>query len=211
MKTPSRLFLLTAALGLLSTTVLAEEKKACCAAKPAAEESAEATPLRADSLYQIEVGFTNDRGEPFELADLRGEPVVLTMFFASCGHACPMLERAMHELRAGLPEGAPVPQLVLVSFDVERDTPEALARHREARQLDERWELLHGDDEAVSELAALLSIKYQQDATGGFAHSNVITLLDDEGVMVHQRWGLMGGMDEAQGALNDLVAAPLKK
>lgn len=205
MKTISRLFLLTAAFGLIPTAALAEEKKACCAAKPAVEEAAAVAPLRTDSLYQIEVGFTDDRGDPFELADLRGEPVVLTMFFASCGHACPMLERAMHELRDGLPEGAPVPRLVLVSFDVERDTPEALAAHRRARQLDERWELLHGDDEAVSELAALLAIKYQQDATGNFAHSNVITLLDAEGVMVHQRWGLMGGMDEAQAALNALV------
>ena len=147
-------------------------------------------PLSPDSLYQTEVSFTNDRGESFQLVELRGRPVVLTMFFASCSHACPMLVTVMQQIRAALPADlANPPVFVLVSFDVERDTPAALAYYRESRLLDDQWRLLHGDNDAVRELAALLGIKYQAEATGGFSHSNVISLLNAEGEVVHQRMG----------------------
>lgn len=184
--------------------LLLAAEESCCAVPAEAATG----PLSRNSLYQTEVSFVNDRGEAFELRELRGRPVVMTMFFANCSHACPMLVRAMQELRAALPsEAVNPPVYVLVSFDVERDTPEALAEHRRSRMLDERWELLHGDDDAVRELAALLGIKYQQDAAGGFAHSNVITILNTEGEVVHQRMGLKGGMEEAKKALCEVSCA----
>ena len=165
-------------------------------------------PLSPESLYQTEVGFTNDRGEAFRLIELRGRPVVLTMFFATCSHACPMLVTVMQQIRAALPADLPNPPVfVLVSFDVERDTPTALARYRAGRLLDGQWELLHGDNDAVRELAALLGIKYQQDAGGGFSHSNVISILNAEGEVVHQRMGLMGSTDEAERVLRQLAGA----
>lgn len=191
----------------------AKEVAACCAVEPASTEAVAACcaveldtgPLSQNSLYQTEVGFTNDRGEAFSLVELRGHPVVLTMFFANCSHACPMLVTVMQQIRDALPtEGPDAPVFVLVSFDVERDTPAALAEFRASRLLDDRWELLHGDNDAVRELAALLGIKYQQEAGGGFAHSNVISILNPEGEVVHQRMGLMGSIDEATRALRGM-------
>ena len=90
---------------------------------------------------------------------------------------------------------------VLVSFDVVRDTPAALARYRAQRQLDSQWYLLHGDDDAVRELAALLGVKYKQEADGAFSHSNILTILNPAGEIVHQRAGLQGGLDTAAAAL----------
>ena len=179
----------------------AEEPVAeCCVAE------LDTGPLTRDSLYQTEVGFTNDRGEPFSLVELRGRPVVLTMFFASCSHACPMLVTVMQEIRNALPADLENPPVyVLVSFDVERDTPTELARYRESRLLDDQWELLHGDNDAVRELAALLGIKYQQEAGGGFSHSNVISILNAEGEVKHQRMGLMGSTEEAQRVLRQVA------
>ena len=90
---------------------------------------------------------------------------------------------------------------VLVSFDTVRDTTEVLAKYRAQRALDGQWIVLRGDDDAVRELAALLGVKYKQEADGMFSHSNVITLLNREGEIVHQRQGLKGGLDEAAAAL----------
>ena len=196
--------------------VPAEEVAACCAVEAVpAEEVAECCaveldtgPLSRNSLYQTEVGFTNDRGEAVNLVAFRGRPVVLTMFFASCSHACPVLVTVMQQIRDALPkEGEGAPVFVLVSFDVERDTPEALAKFRTSRLLDENWELLHGDNDAVRELAALLGVKYQQETGGGFSHSNVISILNQEGEVVHQRMGLMGSIDEATRALRGMAKA----
>ena len=143
-----------------------------------------------------------DAGAPLTLSALRGRPVVLTMFFASCGYACPLQVTNMQALRAELPPGVRErTAFVLVSFDVTRDTPAALAKYRAQRSLDGQWTLLHGSDDAVRELAALLGVKYKQDTDGMFSHSNILTILNPAGEIVHQRIGLKGGLDEAAAAL----------
>lgn len=171
-------------------------KPACCAAEEAA------APLSARSLYQHDAVWTNDAGEGFALATLRGRPVVLTMFFASCGYACPVLVSDMQRLRELLPaEVRDEARFVLVSFDTERDTPEALRAFRERSALNDAWVLLRGDEAAVQELAMLLGIKFKRDANGQFSHSNLLTILDGEGEIAHRRNGLMGDVSEAARAV----------
>ncbi len=187
---------------LLLAGVPAARAGDCCRKAPAAEAAAAATALPAGSLYQLEAAYTTDAGRPFRLAELRGRPVVLAMFFASCNYACPLIVADLTRLHAALP--APLRDevaLVLVSFDVARDTPEVLARYRAERLLGPQWTLLRGDDDAVAELAALLGVKYKQEADGQFAHSNLFTVLDRDGEVVHQRAGLQGGLPEAAAAL----------
>lgn len=189
-------FLLSIGLLAALSPVRGEEPAACCAA---IEETA---PLSARSLYQLDASFTNDRGEAVSLAEFCGRPVVLTMFFASCGYACPLLVGDMTRIREMLPaEVRDEAALVLVSFDTERDTPDALAKYRNERDLDAQWHFLHGDADAVSELAALLGVKYRKEANGMFSHSNLITVLNREGEIVHHRSGLQGGLDETAHAL----------
>lgn len=169
------------------------------AAAPAAKEGA---GFSKESIYQIDARFTADSGRAFTLGELRGRPVVLNMFFASCGYACPLLVSNMQAIRAQLPAGIRErTAFVLVSFDVARDTPAALAQYRAQRSLDGQWTLLHGSDDAVRELAALLGVKYKQEADGAFSHSNILTILNPQGEIVHQRTGLQGGLDEAAAAV----------
>jgi protein SCO1 len=206
---------------LLATLPLTavEEPKSCCAETPAATapSSCCATPAPAassccdevastafseKSIYQLEAVFTDDSGKRVPLASLRGRPVLLAMFFSSCTFACPALVADLAQLRARLPEDRRrETAIVLVSFDVARDTPPVLQRFREQRHLDEGWTLLHGDAATVSELAALLGVKYRLEADGQFAHSNLITVLNAEGEVIHQRKGLAGGHDDVLAAL----------
>lgn len=181
---------------------------ACCAAeKPVVKKDAccaamEGTPFSKDSLYQLDVTFTDDTGRPFTLGELRGRPVVLNMFFASCGYACPLTVTDMQAIRDKLPAAVRERAVfVLVSFDVARDTTEVLAKYRAQRALDDRWILLRGTDDSVRELAALLGVKYKQEADGMFSHSNLVTILNAAGEIVHQRAGLKGGLDEAAAAV----------
>lgn len=175
----------------------------CCAAAPAEEPAAAA--LSTSSLYQLDGGFENDRAQEVRLAALRGRPVLLAMFFSTCTYACPMIVSDLTRIRAALP--APLRDelaIVLVSFDVARDTPAQLARFRAERSLDDAWTLLHGSDATVAELAALVGVKYRREADGQFAHSNLITVLNREGEIVHQRAGLEGGLDDAAVAVRRL-------
>jgi protein SCO1 len=161
-----------------------------------------AAPLPAASLYQLEVGFTDDTNRPVKLVELRGRPVAITMFFSSCTYACPLIIQDLTRLREKLPADIRDRALiVLVSFDTARDTPAMLHTFREARKLDAQWMLLRGDDDSVRELAALLGVKFKREADGQFAHSNLVTILSPDGEIVHQRTGLRGGIDEAAAAL----------
>lgn len=179
-------------------------EKTCCA-KPA-EETANA-PIRDRSIYQLGATWTNDTNQSVTLAHLRGRPVVLAMFFASCEYACPILVGDMQRIREALPADVrAAAQFVLVSFDDVRDTPAALRAYRERAQInDPAWTLLHGSPDDVQELAMLLGVKYKKDARGQFAHSNLITVLNAEGEIVHQRNGLHGEVAAAVSAVS-LVA-----
>jgi len=209
MKTP--LISLCALLAVCAAAADESKQPAACCAPPAdapktadacCQPVADSAPFSRESLYQIETKFTDDAGQPFTLGQLRGRPVVLTMFFASCGYACPLLVTDMQAIRAQLPAAVrEKAAFVLVSFDVKRDTPEALYQYRAQRDLDAGWTLLHGDDDAVRELAALLGVKYKQEASGMFAHSNLVTILNAEGEIVHQRSGLRGGLEETARAV----------
>jgi protein SCO1/2 len=180
---------------LLVLSSLAALADGCCATKtvPACCAKAEpATPFSDKSLYQTESKWTTDANKQIKLAELKGRPQVVVMFFASCQYACPILVHDLTRIETALkPELRGKVGFTLVTFDTKRDTPEALAKFRATRNLSPtNWTLLHAADDDVLELAALLGVKYKQEANGQFAHSNLITVLNGDGEIVHQLVGL---------------------
>ena len=165
----------------------------CCAVVEKA-----GAPLSARSIYQLDAMWTSDAAAPVRFAALRGRPVVLAMFFAQCEYACPLLVQDMERLRAALPAAVRTQtQFVLVSFDTARDTPAALKAYRARMALDDGWTLLRAEPAAVQELAMLLGVKFKQDARGQFSHSNLLTVLNAEGEVAHQKAGLQGDVSAA--------------
>jgi len=197
------LFLIPLLLGALSPA--AEPLKPCCAAPSAGEAPALAAFSR-DSLYQLDARFTDDAGREFTLGSLRGRPVAIALFFAACSYACPLIVADLTRIRAALPEDLRDDvAIVLVSFDSVRDTPEALRQYRSERLLDSGWTLLRGEPAAIRELATLLGVSYKLEADGQFAHTNLITVLNREGEIVHHRTGLRGGLEQTAAALMALA------
>ena len=199
---------LTAATLLLATAAMAEggccttnTTPSCCAKAESAGEFSER------SLYQTESKWTTDAGRQIKLAELKGRPQVVVMFFASCQVACPILVHDLTRIEAALPsELRGKVGFTLVTFDTRRDTPEALAKFRELRNLPKQtWTLLHGGDDDVLELAALLGVKFKQEANGQFAHSNTITVLNADGEIVHQLTGLGQEVGETVRKLEQLL------
>jgi protein SCO1/2 len=85
------------------------------------------------------------------------------------------------------------------SLDSAIDTPERLKAYASEHGLDPvHWSLYHGDDKAVRELAAALGVRYRRDASGGFDHSAIITILDADGKIVAQQ-------PDAQANTEDMV------
>jgi protein SCO1 len=164
------------------------------------------TSVSDKSLYQLDSLWTNDQHATRKLGALRGRPQLITMFFTSCGYACPVLVHDMKQIEAALPANARTNVgFTLVSFDTERDTPAALAAYRQTHGLAANWTLLHGAADDVLELAALLGVKFKQDPRGDFAHSNLITVLDADGEIVMQQVGLNQEAAPTAAALQKLL------
>lgn len=178
------------------------KEKLCCA-----PELASGAVLPERSLYHLASKWTNDASEPLMLQSLRGKPQLVTMFFASCEFACPILVLDLKRIEAALPANLRTNiGFVLISFDAERDTPQALSRFRSQHSLPPNWRLLRGEPDDVQELAALLGVKYKRDQKGQFAHSNLITLLDADGEVAARQVGLNKSGEEIVETLKRAVA-----
>lgn len=194
MKTSTQLSICFAGL-ILSFVCLAGEpspqKAPCCSKADVALAPQTNTPLSDVSLYQVDSTWITDAGEATQLASLRGRPQIITMFFARCEYACPALVYNMQRIEKALPEALRSKVgFTLVSFDTERDSVEVLHKYRINHQLNDRWTLLRGNSDDVLELAALLGVKFKKDERGQFAHSNVITILNSDGEVAFQQFGL---------------------
>jgi protein SCO1 len=168
-------------------------------------------PLTDKSLYQLDSTWTSDVGTKTKLEVLKGRPQVLAMFFSHCEYACPILVHDMKRIEAALPKSMKGQvDFVLVSFDTERDTPEALKTYREKEHLPlKNWSLFTGAPDDVRELAALLGVNYQKDAKGQFAHSNLITVLNAEGEIAYQLKGLNQRVEDVVAVLEKEAKKPM--
>ncbi len=160
------------------------------------------------SLYQTESNWTTDQQKQIKLSHLAGYPQVVAMFFANCQFACPIIVNDMQRIEAALPAVLrDRVRFALVTFDPQRDTPAALAQYRQAHKLSlEGWTLLHGQPDDILELALLLGLKFKADANGQFSHSNVITILNAQGEIVHQQIGMNQDIRESVRLLQELGA-----
>jgi len=167
-----------------------------------------ATPVqRAASIYDLSLALTDQDGRAFGLDVFRGQPVVISMFYASCPYACPTLISDIQRFERKLaPEVRGQVRVLLVSFDSERDTPEQLKKLAGERKVDlSRWKLAHASNEQVRELAAVLGLKYRRLEGGGFNHSSAIALLDAKGVIAERLEGLSQPVDSLVGRVQTLV------
>jgi protein SCO1/2 len=147
--------------------------------------SAEPAPLPGDSLYQLQTELTTQHGRGIRLDSLRGQPVLISMFYASCDSVCPTIAFQMRRLDAALTAAQRrALRLVLVSFDPKRDDQAALARFARLNHLEgPRWIVARAPEAGVRELAAALDERYRELPGGGFSHSTIIAVLDGDGVI----------------------------
>lgn len=150
----------------------------------------------AESLFQLPDTFRNQDNQPVVLSDFKGKPMVVSMIFTHCAFVCPRLTADIRQLEQSMGEEANKVNFVLITFDVERDTPERLKQYAKDQNLDQNFTLLHGSESAVRSMGVLLDIQFEKDEDGNFAHSNIVTVLDPYGIVRYRKEGL--GQDHTQ-------------
>ena len=189
MRAPLRLPLLAALL-----TLAACGGRGPARVEPAAEAQP-AVPVADFSVYDLESRWRDQDGQDRALGSLRGKAQVVAMVYTSCTHTCPTIVAEMQRLQGALPAAERENVgFVLLSLDPERDSPAQLAKFAASFQLDPAsWTLLTGDADAVREMAAVLDIRYREEADAQISHSNTYLVLDAQGRIVHRQEGVGQG------------------
>lgn len=149
--------------------------------------------------------FTTSDGAPFELEQLRGRPVVLSLIYTSCYHVCSGLTLRLRET-VGVAREALGPEsfsVVTVGFDSVNDTPERMRMYaRERGVAVPGWYFLSADAATVDELVRAVGFTYVASPKG-YDHVTQTTIIDASGRVVLQVYG--------EDFAPPLVVEPLKK
>ena len=126
--------------------------------------------------------LTDFSGQPRTLADFQGKVVMLYFGFVQCPDVCPTaLSRAAAVMEQLGPQAAEV-QLLFVTVDPERDTPELLRAYMAA--FDPSFMALTGTDEDIKAAAEAFRVYYKRVPTGSsytMDHTALTYLIDRQG------------------------------
>jgi protein SCO1 len=126
--------------------------------------SGEGPAFRATDITGAELGrdfqLTDHNGVPRRLADFHGKVLVVFFGFTHCPDFCPTTLAELARTREQLGAAAERVQVVMVTVDPERDTPQVLREYVTA--LDPTFIGLTGDNEAIARTAREFKVFYQK-------------------------------------------------
>ena len=132
--------------------------------------------------------FTLDgsTGESISLSDFRGKPVLIYFGYTFCPDVCPTTLNDLTDTMDALGKKADDVQVIMVSVDPERDTPEQLATY--LRYFDPRFIGMTGTKDDIDAAATQFGVFYEAHegtaATGYLVdHTSTVALVDEDGYL----------------------------
>jgi cytochrome oxidase Cu insertion factor (SCO1/SenC/PrrC family) len=140
------------------------------------------------------IPLVDQHGQHVSLADLRGQPVLLTFAFGHCTTVCPTIVNDLLAARRASRRGDV--RLIVLTLDPWRDTPDRLP------YLASHWELAPGDrvmsgsvSAVDSTLDALGITRGRNEANGTIEHTSTVMLLTERGRLAWRLDGWWGSAD----------------
>ncbi len=158
------------------------------------------------NVLSLETKWRAENGSRISLTSMKGKTYVLTFVYTSCAGSCPLTTRKLKRLDAALVKAGKPLELIVVSLDPEKDTPEALVAYRARYGLEEskRFRILVGAETEVRTLTMLLEFKYTKNPESGvIMHDNAVFLVGPDGSVKAS----MSSLDQTM----DVFVAAVKK
>jgi protein SCO1 len=109
--------------------------------------------------------LTNQDGKPFSLKSLRGKLVLMSFGFTHCANICPTtLANLANVYKLLSPDDQARVQVLFVSVDPERDTPEVLKEY--VPFFDNHFIGLTGQPDEIATMKNAYAVRLRKDATG---------------------------------------------
>lgn len=162
---------------------------AACAPAPTDFHSNDISSAR----YGRDWRLTDHHGQTRQLEDFRGKVVAMFFGYTQCPDVCPLSLAEMSAVMELLGADSERVQVLFVTVDPERDTPELLAEYMPA--FDERFLGLYGSVDEIARVAQEFRVFYRKsgDLQGHYTvdHSAGTYLFDPQGrLRLYARYGL---------------------
>lgn len=128
--------------------------------------------------------LTTQDDKPLTLAELRGKVVLVSFVFTTCNGTCPATTARLRGVAAELERQQLLDkvQLISITLDPQRDTPQALRRYRELYDIQgEHWKFLTGPAADVAKVTSAWGMWAKPARNGQLDHPSRVFLLDQRG------------------------------
>jgi protein SCO1/2 len=181
---------LTVTAGLVTASLVTASLVTTSLGAPAKAADAPLDPQQALAQSEAALGsmlgahqLTDSQGQPFSLADYRGQTLVISLIYTSCASVCPTTTQrlldAVAEARRNI--GADRFAVLTVGFDARNDTPQRMAAFARQQGIPlATWRVASGDTATLAALMRDLGFSYR-NAAGGFDHVTQTSIIDPEG------------------------------
>jgi len=152
--------------------------------------------LPSDSIYQVGGTWQTENNQSIQLESLAAKPQLIALIYTGCSNSCPIIVESMKRVENKIPmKMRNQIGFVLVSLTPDTDTPKVLKAFAEKKGLNPNWKLLRGNNEFVRTLSNALNGRYKVVKDGDVAHSNTVTLLNNQGQIQTQASGTLTGIE----------------
>lgn len=140
-----------------------------------------------------DIKLIDQDGRDFSFSQVRGNVLVVAYIYTNCPDICHIISKKMNVFKEQIKKSGLQDRVyfISISFDPERDTPDALRQHAEMMNLDlDNWVFLTGDPTSVNEIlkvAGMEAIKETGETAGkadqsySMLHRDRISLADTNG------------------------------
>ena len=136
--------------------------------------------------------FLNTDKQTVDITQYRGKPLIVSLIYTSCHHICPTLTNNLAEVVKVAREalGDDSFSVISIGFDTAVDSPERMRLYAKERNLDiPNWDFLSTDENTIKAFADEVGFIFFESSKG-FDHLSQVTLLDGEGVVYRQIYGV---------------------
>lgn len=157
------------------------------------KDAAEAVRVSKEAVGKIPNDYTlvDQDGKTFRLSDYKGKPLVVSFIYTDCESACSTITMNLDKAfsKAGDDFGTKFSALT-VGFDTPRDTPSAMKKHGKHFGVDFlRWKFASADEKTIQAMTRDFGFTYGK-ISSGFSHSNMASVLDSNGRIYAQIYGM---------------------
>lgn len=150
-----------------------------------------------ESIYNLNLDLTDKDGNILKLSSLSGKIQVVSMIYTNCKTICPIIIANMKVIeKLAITNNLKGVRFSLVSLDPDRDSIDLLNKYFKGKRMDDvMWNIYRASKDDTLKLALTFGIKYKKERNNEYTHSNLIIILDRNGVIRMHHQGLDKNFD----------------